>query len=196
MPRPRTHDQALRANLLEEAGRTLVEQGPAALSLRKLAERTGTSTTAVYSLFGGKPELLRALFIEGARRFTVAMAAVEPGRNPLETIERLGVAYREYGIANPHLYQVVFGGAVPELEPDDEAREEAARAIAPLLDAVRAAREQGLFGEYPIEAIALALWSGVHGLVTLELNKSVPATLDIKANHRTVVAAAIRAWLA
>ncbi len=182
--------------MLEEAGRTLVDQGLSALSLRKLAERAGTSTTAVYSLFGGKPELLRALFLEGVRRFTAAMAAVQPGRDPLDTIERLGLAYRDYGIANPHLYQVVFGGAIPELEPDDEAREETARAIAPLLDAVRAAREQGLFGDHPVEVIALALWSGVHGLVTLELNKSAPAALDIRANHRAVLAAAIRAWLA
>ena len=55
VPRPKVHDAALRARLLECAGATLSTRGLAALSLRTLAADVGTSTTAVYALFGGKP---------------------------------------------------------------------------------------------------------------------------------------------
>ena len=53
MPRPKVHDAALRLRLLECAGATLSTRGIAALSLRTLAADVGTSTTAVYALFGG-----------------------------------------------------------------------------------------------------------------------------------------------
>ena len=58
MPRPKTHDDALRRRLLERAGELLSTEGPGAVSLRKIATDVNTSTTAVYSLFGGKPALL------------------------------------------------------------------------------------------------------------------------------------------
>ena len=76
MPRPKTHDDALRRRLLERAGELLSTEGPAAVSLRKIATDVNTSTTAVYSLFGGKPALLEALYDEAFHRFGTHLAAV------------------------------------------------------------------------------------------------------------------------
>ena len=70
MARPKVHDEVLRGRLLERARTLLSSQGPAALSLRTLAADVGTSTTAVYALFGGKPGLLEAL--------TARLAGVAP----------------------------------------------------------------------------------------------------------------------
>ena len=67
MARPKVHDEALRGRLLERARAVLSADGPAALSLRTLARDCETSTTAVYSLFGGKPGLLTALFDDAFR---------------------------------------------------------------------------------------------------------------------------------
>ena len=61
MPRSKIHDEALRVRLLDAAGALLAAEGPDALSVRRIATEVDTSTTAVYSLFGGKPGLLRAL---------------------------------------------------------------------------------------------------------------------------------------
>jgi len=54
MGRPREHDEATRAALLEAAERIVADRGPTALSVRAVAEAAGTSTRAVYSLFGSK----------------------------------------------------------------------------------------------------------------------------------------------
>jgi AcrR family transcriptional regulator len=72
----KTYDDALRIKLLDRAGELLSAAGPKALSLRKLAADAETSTTAVYSLFGGKTELVNGLRVEGFQRFRTKMAAV------------------------------------------------------------------------------------------------------------------------
>ncbi|MGH8963898.1 MAG: TetR/AcrR family transcriptional regulator, partial [Actinomycetes bacterium] len=83
MARPKVHDAALRARLLTRARELLSTDGTDGVSLRVLARDCGTSTTAVYSLFGGKPELLEALLHEALRRFTAHLDAVRPGDDPV-----------------------------------------------------------------------------------------------------------------
>ena len=58
MGRPREHDERTRAALLAAAERIVAEGGPAALSVRAVADAAGTTTRAVYSLFGSKDGLL------------------------------------------------------------------------------------------------------------------------------------------
>ena len=93
MPRPKVHDAALRLRLLECAGATLSTRGLAALSLRTLAADVGTSTTAVYALFGGKPGLLAALHAEAFARLGARLrrraARGGPGGGPRRARPRL-----------------------------------------------------------------------------------------------------------
>lgn len=102
MPRPRTHDDALRARLLDRAATLVSEHGTDALGLRGLAADVGTSTTAVYSLFGGKPELVRELGDLAERRFTEHLRGAD-GADPVA----LGMAYRRAALADPHLYAIM-----------------------------------------------------------------------------------------
>ena len=90
VPRPKVHDAALRLRLLECAGATLSTRGLAALSLRTLAADVGTSTTAVYALFGGKPGLLAALHAEAFARLGARLDAVPLGADPVEDLVALG----------------------------------------------------------------------------------------------------------
>jgi uncharacterized protein YkwD len=64
MGRPREHTDATRAELLLAARRLLAEQGPAGLGLRGLALQVDTTTRAIYSLFGSKENLVRALYVD------------------------------------------------------------------------------------------------------------------------------------
>src|SRR5215204_5330597 len=123
MPRPKLHDEALRTRLLDRAAELLSSEGPQALSLRRLAADAGTSTTAVYSLFGGKPALLAAVYDEAVRRFGEHMAAVRPTEDPMADLRRLGEAYRRSALADPHLYEVMFTRRPAGFEPAEAAKE-------------------------------------------------------------------------
>lgn len=182
MPRPKVHDEALRVRLLEQAVRTLSEEGPDALSLRKLAAQVGTSTTAVYSLFGGKPGLLNAVFDEAFARFGARLAEVERSGDPIADLAALGQAYRANALDEPHFYQVMFGPVGGVMTPGPESIARAEATFRPLLDTVRRAIEAGqMRAEDPV-IIATSMWATVHGLVSLELRALLPA--EVGASDR------------
>lgn len=177
MARPRPHDDTLRNQLIELASEAVADGGVQALSLRRLASAAGTTTAAVYSLFGGRHHLVSAVVDEGFRRFTARLDAVARTADPGADLLALGVAYRENAVANPHFYQVMFGGAH---RTDEATGESGIPAVARptftvLRDAV--ARLPQSAGGDP-EAEALRLWALVHGLVSLELAGLLPGTPD------------------
>jgi len=146
MARPKLHDDALRVRLLDRAAELLSDEGPEALSLRRLATDVGTSTTAVYSLFGGKPALLQAVYNEAFRRFGEHLGSVEPSADPRDDLLRLAIAYRASALDDPHMYAVMFGRRTPGFEPKPEVQERAAATFAPLVDAVRRGIAAGVLG--------------------------------------------------
>jgi AcrR family transcriptional regulator len=167
VPRPKVHDAALRSRLLECAGATLSTGGLEALSLRTLAAAVGTSTTAVYALFGGKPGLLEALHAEAFSRLGARLGAVPVGADPVEDLIALGRAYREAALAEPHFYEVMFGSTLPAGTGWWVA---AAPAFRPVVDLVERAVALGALrpGTH-VATVSLALWATVHGLVSLRL---------------------------
>lgn len=174
MPRPKVHDEALRVRLLEQAVRTLSEDGPEALSLRKLAAQVNTSTTAVYSLFGGKPGLLNAVYDEAFARFGERLGAVVATGDPVADLGALGQAYRESALAEPHFYQVMFGPLGGVITPEPESVERGMATFKPLLDAVQRAIDLGLLRDEDPVTVATSMWATVHGLVSLELRALLP----------------------
>ena len=195
MPRPKVHDAALRLRLLECAGTTLSTGGLAALSLRTLAASVGTSTTAVYALFGGKPGLLEALHAEAFARLGARLDAVPVGPDAVEDLVALGLAYRDAALADPHFYDVMFGGALPAGEQWWSA---AAPALRPLREGVERAVAAGALqaGTDPTTA-AFALWALVHGLVTLHLRGlhpvNAPSPVEV---YDLALRAALAGWSA
>lgn len=192
--RPKTYDDALRLRLLDRAGELISADGPKALSLRALASDVGTSTTAVYSLFGGKPELVNALYAEGFRRFGARMAAVRRTADPAEDLVRLGLAYRASAIADPHLYSIMFTRVVPGFEPDEEAGQLAESTRSPLTEVARAGIEDGTFADVDPAVLVAGAWAVVHGLVSLELNGNLPDTADTAALYEQVLRAHADGW--
>lgn len=195
MPRPKVHDDALRVRLLEEAVRTLSQEGPDGLSLRKLAAQVGTSTTAVYSLFGGKPALLDAVFDEAFARFGQRLASAAPTDKPEDDLYRMAMAYRQSALAEPHFYQVMFGQARDAFSPDEAAKARAAATFEPLVEAVQRAIDAGLIRRTDPRAVAVTFWGCVHGMVSLELHSLLPANSgDPAALYQQAVAAIAVGW--
>src|SRR3954454_6316019 len=104
----RTDRPQQRAALIAAAARLIAIEGPRALTLRRVAEEVGTSTMAIYTHFGGMPELRRAVRREGYARLAAAGADVEETDDPVYDAARLGRVYKELAGGEPHLYRVMF----------------------------------------------------------------------------------------
>lgn len=164
---------ALAASLVEVAETLLREEGPHAVSLRRVAQAAGTTTQAVYTGFGGKPGLIDALYREGYRRLAVRLAAVDHDAPPIDRIRSLGDAYRHQALADPHLYELMTAHPIAGYEPPGSSRREARATLEPLVEAARDAVDAGLLVGEPT-AIAHLLWASGHGFVSLELHGLAP----------------------
>ena len=198
MARPRLHDDALRTRLLEVTSELLSSDGESAVTVRGVAARAGTSASAVYALFGSREALIIAVSEEGFRRFGERLSAVPRTDDPVADLRALGRTYRASALADPHYYRVMFERAVP---PGTDAPPAVQRptflvlreAVARVLDRPAGAdvRTDGS------EAVALALWALVHGLVSLELAGLVPGDDETKtARYDATLAGAGPALLA
>ncbi|GAA2426585.1 TetR/AcrR family transcriptional regulator [Actinomadura vinacea] len=170
MARPRTRDYGeLRRELVDAGGRLLAAAGPSALTTRRVAEQAGVSTTAVYNLFGDKGGLVREMFLAGFERLAAAFAAVPRTDDAVADLLALGHAYRANALANPHLFQLMFGRPVPEFQPDAET----GALIRPTFDTLVAAAarcvQEGAFAPAEPYDLAVRLNALAHGLASLEL---------------------------
>lgn len=191
MARPKVHTDDLRDRLLAEASLVVLDAGVAKLSLRDVAKRVGTSTTAVYSLFGSKEQLLDALLTGAFTEFAVDQEAVPRTGDPVADVAALGRAYLEWGRAHRSLYRLMFGGSLVGLAASPETEAAHARSMAPLRNAVERAQAEGRFRPDDPDTIAVSLWAQMHGVVTLEEQGLLKGVDPLAAAYATV-----RGWLA
>ncbi|MET4165547.1 MULTISPECIES: TetR/AcrR family transcriptional regulator [Gordonia] len=185
--RPRSHTDDVRTRLLDEAVRVVAAHGVGALSVREVARAADTSTTAVYSLFGNKEGLSRAILVRAFDSFAGAQrSAVAAAEGPM-TLEGLGVAYVGWALENPRLYELMFSDALAGVERTDETRAAATRAITPLREGVQAAIGAGLLRAADTETVVASLWAQVHGMATLLLSGNYPAGADPVAAATAVI---------
>ncbi|MGO4234658.1 TetR/AcrR family transcriptional regulator [Pseudarthrobacter sp. YAF2] len=191
MARPVVHNDSLRQDLLAVTADLVDRTGPARVTLRDVAAAAGTSTTAVYSLFGGKSQLLTAVVEDGFRSFGDSQVAAAGGG-----LQGLGMAYRAWALEHQALYRLMFGGvlaAYVDCQPHPEA---AMDAMQPLMEAVASAQSAGTLLEAPVELVAAAIWGQVHGLVSLELAQVGPPDANWAAVYASALDAVARGWAA
>lgn len=163
-------EQALRSNLLDVAGSLLADGGSGALTMRRLADASGCSTTVLYRLFAGKDGVVRGLYREGFDRLRARLDALPVERDPSQHLRLLAHAYREHALAEPDYYAVMFSRPVPEFEPSTDDVAHARASLQVLTDAVATAQRAGhLAADVETQHVAEILWAAAHGAVSLEL---------------------------
>jgi AcrR family transcriptional regulator len=161
------HHGDLRRALLAAAVEAITQSGPAAVSLRDLARRTGVSHAAPTHHFGDKAGLLTAVAVEGFE-----LLAVELERAGDDLLE-VGLAYVRFAAGHRAHFEVMFQ---PGLYHADAPEVLAARAR------TRAALSGGLrtvaAGRGELAEAPLAAWSIVHGFASLWLAGALPDDLE------------------
>jgi AcrR family transcriptional regulator len=115
--RRREHDDRTAEALLDAAERTIAAEGVDALSLRDVAGDAGTTTRAIYSVFGSKSGLVTAL---GVRAFNLLQGEIEmlaPSDPTGEDLVEVALIFRHFALEHPALFSIAFHRADPAIWP-------------------------------------------------------------------------------
>jgi AcrR family transcriptional regulator len=179
--RPREHDEQTAAALLEAAEQIVQAAGLEGLSVRGLAERVGTTTRAVYSLFGSKDGLLVAL---GARAFAMlgdAIARLPTTGDPAADLVEAGVAvFRSFAIEHPSLFRIGVQQTMVTPELATDFANAAAVALAGLEAKVARVKAAGLLGSRSVRDAACEFHALCEGLAAIELRGQLPAGEEMR----------------
>src|ERR1019366_3079154 len=90
MPRAKQRTPELRDHVLSVAVELLVREGVAGFTTRSVARQAGTSTPAVYELFGDKRGMVREVFFEGFRLLRRHFENLANSADPRSDLLQLG----------------------------------------------------------------------------------------------------------
>ena len=199
-----TRRERLRAatiiEIKEIARRHMAKNGAAALSLRAIAREMGMTSPALYRYFASRDDLVTALIVDAYNALADALEAARDGRAEDDHAERLSAiayAYRNWALATPQEYALIFGTPIPAYEaPPDVTGPVAARSMMVFLGVLDAAQRSGaadlsdihaafspalqkqvqpwvdklnFSGDPALLYLAISNWGMIHGLVSLEI---------------------------
>jgi AcrR family transcriptional regulator len=165
MIRDANASNGMRPALIEAAARLIATEGAAALTLRRVAEEVGTSTMAIYTHFGGMPELRRAVRREGFARLAARSEHLGESQDPVADLAGLGLAYYQLAISNPHLYRAMY--MEQPLDADDAAAGSETFNI--LVATVQRCIASERFAPADPGDLATQFWAVGHGAITLQM---------------------------
>jgi AcrR family transcriptional regulator len=188
--RARTPSAEVERELLAAAEAVLVSEGPGGLTIRAVAGRAGIAPMSVYNRLGGKDGLVDALLIKGFDRLR---AAVEAGSEPdlLARLRACGLRYREFALANPQFYAIMFESPILHERSPADVGEHAQAAFGALVRNVETAAAAGAIKVGDPRETAQQVWSTLHGAVALEL-KHLVLTPDPGATYAALLDTLIR----
>lgn len=169
---PRGQGELLRERLID-AALALLDEGhePAAISIRGVTKAAGVSPTAFYLHFESREQLMRALvervFADFRRRIS---GGASLGSDPGHRLTEAGIAYMTFAREQPERYRLIFTVNWDEqgirTDPEDSL-EVAEAAFNDLVGLISAYLDPESRDPDELDTLALGIWSGLHGYVTL-----------------------------
>ncbi|MET7642893.1 TetR/AcrR family transcriptional regulator [Streptomyces sp. NPDC005426] len=192
------------AAIKDEARKQLAAEGAGKLSLRAVARELGMVSSALYRYFPSRDELLTALIVdaydsvgEAAERAHRAAAAEAAGQahRPAAHLARwvaVACAVRDWALAHPHGYALIYGSPVPGYTAPqatvgpasrvglllvavvEDAHREEGLALPPLAEELRPEAERLAADIAPglppaVAAPLVAAWAQLFGLLSFEI---------------------------
>lgn len=175
MGRPRQHNESTGEALLDAAEQQLAAGGADAVSVRGVALAVGTTTRAVYSVFGGIEGLLAGLAIRGFNVLGERVDAVEETDDPIADWIRTGEqAFRSFALERPHLFRLTFERIPTKLAGDEEVLKAAAMSATGLVKRIKRCQRAGLIVDRPTRELIFTFHSFCQGLANCELAHQPP----------------------
>ena len=170
MGRPRLHDDATRFALLEAAEQLLSAGGIEAVSVRSAAAAAGTSTRAVYALFGSKEGLVQALAQRAYELLMDRVAAIPITDDPIADLIAGSIkGFRAFALDHPDLFRLVFTTQLPRARLTTETNATRMAALRQLTGRIERLKAFGFAREHSVEELTLLVDVLCSGLAMREI---------------------------
>jgi AcrR family transcriptional regulator len=161
--------EAVRRNIIDAASQLLMQEGPQALTVRRLAQKLDCSTKILYTMFSGKDGVASGLYLEGCTRLHRAIAQIVPPKEPAEYLWSVARAYWSFSLTQTGYYRVMFEGAIAGFHPDRSTLNAASRALVTVVAQIRAYVEAGKLDPCDPLLLTRCFWGALHGVISLNL---------------------------
>jgi len=178
---PKTYHHGDLRNALIVAGLELLSEGGAAtLDLRKVARKAGVSHAAPYRHFTDKQALIAAINEEGFNRLAerIESALKIAAHKALEQLQGIALAYVQFSVDNPWLMREMFSGLIIEREAFASLNVASKKVIMFYIEVVRRGQEDGDIIDGDPGALAGVLWSMLHGIAMLTIERQMRPYTD------------------
>src|SRR5579859_3646396 len=164
----------IRKLILDASMKLFVEEGFEKVTIRRIADLIEYSPTTVYLYFKDKDEIFSALHDLGFQKMQEYNRNLVAIQNPLLRLHKMGENYIQFAMEQPEYYNLMFIDREPmktmakegclEWEPGDSA-------LQTLKETVIDCMQQGYLQEEEPLLVSLAIWSFVHGLMSLVIRE-------------------------
>jgi AcrR family transcriptional regulator len=168
MPRAKQRTPQMRERVLQAAMDMLASDGVAEFTTRRLAQHAGTSTPAVYELFGDKAGLVREVFFEGFRLLRQYLDQVGPSQDPRAELISVIESLRRFAREHPVLAELMFSRPFADFDPGPAERRAGDEVRLFIVAAVRRCVHAGVLAgdETDIAHVIVAMAQGLAGQET------------------------------
>ncbi len=193
MPPQKYHHGDLKNALIKAGIEILAEEGVPGLSLRKVALRAGVSHSAPYAHFADKQALIAAISTEGYRKLYGDLETVrrEFSDDPLRQLVEAAWVYTRFALDDPAHFKITFSGAVEKEKDYPDFVEVSKHSFQVVADIVRDCQSAGILCPGPTDAVAVSVWSMVHGFVSLLLESQISHTVTEQMTPREMLVFAL-----
>ncbi|MDX1448584.1 MAG: TetR-like C-terminal domain-containing protein [Acidimicrobiia bacterium] len=170
----------LSPDVVAAAAADLVDrEGPASLTLARVAGDLGVRSPSLYNHVDGLEGLERAVALRGIEQLGEECTKAVMGRSGEQAVRQLAIAYRRYAQAHPGVYPLT-----QVARPGDTEYETAARTVLEPVLAVLTG--MGFAGDELIHA-ARAMRSALHGFAVLEAGAGFGLDVDLDRSFEWLV---------
>ncbi len=173
-----------RDKLVEAAAHLLDQGGPAAVTLRAVADKCGISHNAPYKHFASKQALLAAIASRELSRNADAQPRARGRADPLSKLRQMIHGYVRWARARPERFKLTFQAWS---QSTDELTQAAGAARQRLIQAVSDAMESGQIVSGDAERVAYLILALAHGAADLALGGHLSATGKGKADPEGLI---------
>ncbi|MEW2077844.1 MULTISPECIES: TetR/AcrR family transcriptional regulator [unclassified Streptomyces] len=164
-----------RDRIVKAAAGLLRDQGPAAVTTRRVAQEAGLQPPALYRFFQGKDDLLVAAVEQVFADHVASKQATAPSDDPVEDLRAGWNTQISFGLAHPYVYGLLLD---PARARDTPAQVKGVLVLAERVRRIAAAGRLRVSEERAVNLIRSAGVGTVHTLLTLPPEQRDPHLAD------------------